>query len=277
MTFEAFYLPAASGQRFCVFHRPDARIDVRGAVVFVHPFAEEMNKSRRMAALQAKAMARAGFAVLQVDLLGCGDSSGDFGDASWEAWIEDVVVASGWLQQQYDVPLWLWGLRTGALVACDAAARTGTPSHLLLWQPVVSGKQFLQQFLRLKVAGEMLGGDGKGVMERLRDQLARGESVEIAGYLLSPAMASGLEKAELLPPPNCRQVEWFEVSAKVDGSLSPIGATRIAKWRSAEHDARATLVCGPAFWQTAEIAECPQLIGATVQAMTSMATIGIEP
>jgi len=53
-----------------------------GSVLYGHPFAEEMNKSRRMAGLQARALARAGYDVLQIDLRGCGGSSGDFGDAS---------------------------------------------------------------------------------------------------------------------------------------------------------------------------------------------------
>ncbi len=74
---------------------------MRGAVVYVHPFAEEMNKSRRMAALQSRALAAAGFAVLQIDLLGCGDSSGDFGDASWDEWIDDVLLAVRWLRGQH--------------------------------------------------------------------------------------------------------------------------------------------------------------------------------
>ena len=41
----------------------------RGAVVYVHPFAEELNKSRRMAALQARAMAAAGYAVVSLSTL----------------------------------------------------------------------------------------------------------------------------------------------------------------------------------------------------------------
>ena len=100
MTLDAFYLPATTGQRFCLFHQPDGRRAWRGAVVYVHPFAEEMNRSRRMAALQARALAAAGFAVLQIDLHGCGDSSGDFGDASWEGWIEDVRLAAAWLRER---------------------------------------------------------------------------------------------------------------------------------------------------------------------------------
>jgi exosortase A-associated hydrolase 2 len=268
MTFEAFFLPAASGQRFCLFHQPDPLITARGAVVYVHPFAEEMNKSRRMAALQAKALAAAGYAVLQIDLHGCGDSSGDFGDATWESWIEDVRLACDWLQQRSDADLWLWGLRTGCLLASAAAARVSQPSKLLFWQPVVSGKQFLQQFLRLKLAGEMLGGEGKGLMDRLREQLSQGEAVEIAGYQLSPGLANGLERAELSPAAQSSRIEWVELSGKADASLSPLASARIEKWQTAGHNTRGHLVCGPAFWQTAEIAECPALLDASILAMS---------
>lgn len=268
MTFEAFFLPAASGQRFCLFHQPDPLTAVRGAVVYVHPFAEEMNKSRRMAALQAKALAAAGYAVLQIDLHGCGDSSGDFGDVTWEGWIEDVRLACDWLQQRSDADLWLWGLRTGCLVASEAAARLSQPGKLLFWQPVVSGKQFLQQFLRLKLAGEMLSGDSKGMMDRLREQLAQGESVEIAGYLLSPELANGLERAELLPAAQSTRIEWIELSGKPDATLSPLASAKIEKWRSTGQNVQGHLVCGPAFWQTAEIAECPALVDASILAMS---------
>ena len=100
MPLEAFFLPVASGRLFCLLHRPENETPAKGAVIYVHPFAEEMNKSRRMAALQARAMAAAGYTVLQVDLLGCGDSSGDFGDATWESGIENLVEAGAWLQDR---------------------------------------------------------------------------------------------------------------------------------------------------------------------------------
>ena len=117
MTTEAFFLPADIGQRFCLFH-PANRAPgsfALGQVVYVHPFTEEMNKSRRMAAMQARALAQAGFEVLQIDLLGCGDSSGGFGDATWAAWVADVTSACLWLRARPDAvsadqprpPLWL--------------------------------------------------------------------------------------------------------------------------------------------------------------------------
>ena len=78
----AFFLPATPGHRFCIYHRP-AEGGAGGGIVYAHPFGEEMNKARRMAALQSRRLAAAGYAVLQIDLFGCGDSSGDFADARW--------------------------------------------------------------------------------------------------------------------------------------------------------------------------------------------------
>ena len=77
---EALFLPAEPGFRFGLYF-PPCSTQPRGGVLYCPPFAEEMNKSRRMAALQARAFAKAGYGVLLLDLYGCGDSSGDFSDA----------------------------------------------------------------------------------------------------------------------------------------------------------------------------------------------------
>jgi exosortase A-associated hydrolase 2 len=280
---EAFFLSAASakgGQRFCLYH-PAQGGTLLGLVVYIHPFAEEMNKSRRMAALQARALAGAGYAVLQIDLLGCGDSSGDFGDASWHIWVSDVVQACQWLSGRVNTldpaasqaPLWLWGLRAGCLLAVEAARQLQAPCNLLFWQPPAAGKPLLQQFLRLKVAGDMLGGQTKSVMEAMRQQLAGGASVEIAGYMLSPGLASGLEQAALVPPTSqgpAQRLEWFELSTRENASLSPVSAQTLAQWQQSGFSAGSHIVQGPAFWQTTEIEEAPRLIAATTAALGAM-------
>jgi alpha-beta hydrolase superfamily lysophospholipase len=66
-------------------------------VLYLPPLAEELNSSRRTVAQQARALARAGFAVLQIDLLGCGDSSGRLEDARWSDWLHDARAALDWL------------------------------------------------------------------------------------------------------------------------------------------------------------------------------------
>jgi exosortase A-associated hydrolase 2 len=277
---EAFFLPAHKGVRFCLLHRPTQA--ARGLVVYVHPFAEEMNKSRRMAALQARSLAQAGFVVLQIDLHGCGDSSGDFGDATWADWVDDVVQASHWLRNQdaqgsasqAAPPLWLWGLRAGCLVAAEAAKQLEETCNFLFWQPPSSGKPLVQQFLRLKVAGEILGGQAKGIMDSLRQSLASGASVEIAGYQLSPGLAFGLEQSTLAPPAlttDTPRVEWFELSTREDATLSPVSVKTCAEWQHGGKLVRSHVVQGPSFWQTTEIEDAPALIGATTAALTNSA------
>lgn len=286
---DVFFLPVAAtqtedaGQRLCIHHSAQhdgVACAPLGLVLYIHPFAEEMNKSRRMAALQSRALAKAGFAVLQIDLTGCGDSSGDFGDATWEQWVADVVVGCQWLRAKYPAdtnkgraPLWLWGLRTGCLLAVDAAKQIDEMCNFLFWQPPASGKPLLQQFLRLKVAGDMLAGQSKGVMEGMRQQLASGSSVEIAGYMLAPGLASGLEQSALLPPAvstTAPLVEWFELTTREDASLSPISAKTVDAWVQAGCSVNSHLVNGPAFWQTTEIEDAPLLIDATIEALGNL-------
>lgn len=259
---------------------------MRGLVVYAHPFAEEMNKSRRMAAMQARALAAAGYGVLQPDLLGCGDSAGDFGDATWASWVEDIVQACHWLRNEAKtwaaqpqiamdagaLPLTLWGLRAGTLLAIEAAMRLGNVQCLLLWQPAPSGKPLLHQFLRLQMAGELIGAGARGGTEALRSRLAAGETVELAGYRLSPSMAQGLEQARLAPVAGVRSLHWLELSTLEDATLSPASASTVAAWRQAGCDVRTHLVRGPAFWQTTEIEDAPDLISTTLSALDESAT-----
>lgn len=268
--FEPLFLdagPGRAGQRFAVHHRPQGGT-LRALVVYVHPFAEEMNKSRRMAALASRALAAQGCAVLQIDLLGCGDSSGDFADASWAEWQADVLLAVQWLRAQHggDTPLWLWGHRAGALLASAAAARLGETAHLLLWQPPAQGATVLQQFLRLKAAADLAGG-GKGVVEGLKQALAAGQTVPVAGYDLAPALALPLGQATLAAPAAASRVVWLETSTRPEPALLPASRSLVDRWLAAGTDVRAQAVPGPAFWQTTEIEDAPALVAATAAAV----------
>ena len=281
------------GRRFCLYHPPRGPV-LRGGLSYIAPFGEEMNKSRRMAAVQARALAGAGYAVLQMDLLGSGDSSGDFGDASWADWMADVEFGLRWLRARLAAaaspvatsaadagppPVWLWGLRAGCLLAAEVARRAAQPPNLLFWQPAASGKAVLQQFLRLRLAGDALAGRAQGAMEALKRELAAGRAVEIAGYRLAPALASGLAAATL-EPPAATQIEtsiagriapvagqrlaWLELSLQPGTGLSLPAAGLLARWGEAGWASGGRVVPGPAFWQTSEIELAPALPGASL-------------
>jgi exosortase A-associated hydrolase 2 len=259
--FEAGFMDGTRGGLFYVLHVP-AVSRTRGVVLFVHPFAEEMNKSRRMVATQARALAQQGFVVLIPDHYGCGDSEGDFGDAEWGVWVEDLRLAASWLQERYDAPLVLWGLRTGCLLISELIQHHGiVPQRCLFWQPVTNGEQYLTQFLRLRIAAGMLAGE-KESAKGLRQCLSDGQPLEVAGYRLPPAVAEPLAKARLACPP-C-PVDWLEVVLEEGAELPPASARTVDAWREEGGQVAAAVVLGEPFWNTQEIREAPELVQASL-------------
>ena len=255
-----FFLEAGEGRRFCIHRQPEGQ--VKGAILFVPPFAEELNKSRRMVALQASAFAGAGYAVLSIDLLGCGDSSGDFGEARWEAWMGDLALACDWLRRRHGTPLTLWGLRFGALLGLEFARASGERfERCLLWQPMASGEACLAQFMRLRLAGERLAGE-KVTTQQLRAELEESGSLEIAGYALSRDVAANMERLKLaeLGLPGIPH-GWFEISAQ---PMAPASARIVESWKQRGISCETATVPGEPFWSTQEISECPALIEETL-------------
>ena len=261
------YLSFRRGRRFCTLYSPTC--PPVGAILFVHPFAEEMNKSRRMAALQARALADDGWVVLEVDLYGCGDSDGDFAQASWSQWVDDVREAAAWLGAETGLTPTLWGLRAGCLLAHDAAAAMEPAPDLVFWQPSISGRQTLQQFLRLRVASQVFSEPGAARIgtEALREQLAQGNTIEVAGYALAPEVALGLDASALTPTAVAVRVVWFEIATAGTAEIPPAAQTHCKAWQQAGHQVVLQSVAGPAFWQAQEIAECGDLIAATREAV----------
>lgn len=259
MSPSAFFLDVDGSQRFCILHRP--QMEVRGTILYLHPFAEEMNRSRHVAALQARAFAAAGYAVLQMDLHGCGDSAGDFADATWTQWLADVRAGVRYLQESFERPLCLWGFRSGALLATAIAREVS--AKLLLWQPVTSGHQHLQQFLRLSLAANMLdGGRASGSTEALRAQLTAGQCVEVAGYSISPELAHGLATAEL----------QFEGLLGHCIEIQPGGGEISPALHRLLHagSTRASVCVDSQCWLTPAIMACPELMRASLEAMESL-------
>lgn len=276
----AFFLPAAPGQRFCLYHAPNSG-SLKGRVLYLHPFAEEMNASRRVVAQQCRTLAANGFAVLQVDLMGCGESSHDFVDATWDVWQQDVQQALKWMDDhlppESSGPLWLWGLRAGALLACASAAqrrqtRPNETLHLLLWQPVASGRQQLQQFMRLHAAAQWVGGATTGEAPPLA--LAAGRPAQISGYSLSPTLANGLENATLgLPDTSTGRVVWLELvnsSSAPSVSTSPWSQRQADQWKAAGWQVQIQPLATTHFWQNvAETSLDESLCQATVAALNN--------
>lgn len=262
-----FFLAGASGPLFALFHPPKEPAVRDECFVFVPPFGEEANRSRRVVALQAQALAAAGIGVLLLDLFGCGDSAGELADATWDRWLADVDVAAGWIEREQGVKVGLWGLRLGASLAVAVAERYPRRfSRLLLWEPVVSGQAFLTQVLRSRVASAMNKDMGqRETTDSLRQRLSKGESLEVSGYIVAPELAAGIDAVDLaacglrgLPA-----IHWMEVAGEVGHPLSAPARRVIECWRQADIAVCDNVSVSPRFWTLIETTVAPGLVAAT--------------
>lgn len=255
------HVPSAGRQLFSLLSEPATAS--KGVVVHVPAFAEEMNKSRRMLTLATEGFVQDGWAVLQFDLSGCGDSSELLEDVDWGMWVEDLGNMLKWCGRRFpDVGIVLWGLRGGALILSDWLAKSGYAWPLLLWQPVLSGKLQLTQFLRLKAANDMLSdADARNAMAQLRARIESGQSVDVAGYRLSAGLAQGMSRAVFgVANEGPSQIAVLEIGAPQSTALSPAIQGAVAKWSVGDRRVSAEKIVGAAFWSTQYIEIVPGLV-----------------
>jgi hypothetical protein len=133
------------------------------AVVLCQPYGHEYLRSHRAFRLLAERLAQAGFPALRFDYRGTGDSAGDEQAADLERWREDVRAAAEWCRARSGrTRLCAVGLRLGAsLVALESSRDRGFDAAVL-WDPVVTGRSYLEELeaLEQQFRRGLPGGDG---------------------------------------------------------------------------------------------------------------------
>lgn len=199
------FLGSPGNAIFSVLHRPEA--PVRGGLLFCHPLGEEKLWSHRVLVSFARRLAASGWVVLRMDCRGEGDSDREFEDTDLATRVEDILTGLTHLRVGLPTgaPIGLLGLRMGALVAAVVATRPALAvDRLILWDPPLTGAQYMQTVLLTNLAFQMakhrkVVEDRKALVERLRG----GATVNIEGYLLSGAyheQVTALDLRQVLPP-----------------------------------------------------------------------------
>lgn len=241
--------------------------DPHRAVLCLPPFAEELNKSRRMLALLGRRLAAGGALFLLPDLFGTGDSAGDFPDADADAWVRDVRFSIDWLRQREVQEIQIVALRFGSLLLGPALQQSGQDFHkIVLWNPVISGTTLLNQFIRTKVAAGMKSGAKSSVAE-LREQISADGRMEIAGYFLTHSMARSIDSLDMsqLELPGSTQLLWTETGPVADGAPNPKTGRILSQWRDSGIDTTYARLKGQPFWMTPEINEVEALLEVTAE------------
>ncbi|MBL0419349.1 alpha/beta hydrolase [Ramlibacter sp. AW1] len=134
------------------WHAPAA--PARGlTVVLCPPIGYEAVASYPTQVQLARHLAAAGLPVLRIDYHGTGDSDGDDTQPGRvPAWLASVQAAVAEAMRLGDGgAIALVGIRMGATLAAEAAARLGGVDSLLLWAPLPGGKAFVRE---IRAAGD---------------------------------------------------------------------------------------------------------------------------
>ncbi|HVK76764.1 MAG TPA: alpha/beta hydrolase [Kofleriaceae bacterium] len=129
-------------------HAPQRLRPRSAAVLLCNPFGEEAARAHRIYRVLATQLVRQGYAVLRFDYGGTGDSMGDSAEAAIAGWIADVEVAADELRAATGGArrVVAIGLRLGGTLAALASSRGGLRlRHLILWDPIVDGRAYLQE------------------------------------------------------------------------------------------------------------------------------------
>jgi exosortase A-associated hydrolase 2 len=265
------FIDGQAGPIHVVLRRPTVGA-ARGCVLVVPPFAEEMNKCRRMIATVAIELAAQGVSTVMPDLHGTGDSSGDFADASWHVWRGDLARTVAWAQAQGSSVTGVLAIRLGCALAVDCVAdgSLAAVERAVLWQPVLNGDRFLMQFLRLRVAASLMQ-DRKESLGELRAWLQSGRAVGIAGYTLSPALAKELSEVscDMRLRALAGRLHWMEVVRSADSEV-PVATIRLIDLvRAAGRAVQVSKFEGEPFWSSTEIVVNRPMGEATVRAFAA--------
>ena len=252
-----------TGELVGVYH-PAASGRARAAAIVVHPFAEEKKFSHRVLANLARELARRDVATLRFDLSGAGDSTGDTNTTRLDQWRGDITSACVQAEARAEAPPVLVGLRLGATLALIHAAHAQTPPALVLWQPVIDGRKYVDEILRRRMIKEMMTTGRKAtgrdaVLAQLDadgfldlDGLAVGKLlIEDIASLNVTAVAKAFSGRAL-----CVQIAF---NAKVTPALKELAATLTAAGAQVETIGIREQV----IWDRVELVKATELIRAT--------------
>jgi alpha/beta superfamily hydrolase len=169
------------------YHAPaDGR--ARGGVVLCPPLSRDYLQAHYALRRVAVGLEQAGLAVVRFDYDGTGDSFGATDDPGRvEAWLDSVAAAIDVVRQSGLARVGLAGMRIGALLAAEAAARDGAIDQIVVWDPVSSGKAFVSEqraLASLTFGASPTHDDG---------------SLETPGMLLSAETVAGLRALDIAP------------------------------------------------------------------------------
>jgi uncharacterized protein len=140
-----FFFGTAERRLFGIYEPAAVSTAGKRAAILCYPWGAEYLHAHRTLRQLALKLSSAGFHTLRFDFYGTGDSGGESTDADLAGCEADLETAIEELTEITGLTkVTLIGLRLGAVFAAGGAARLrGKIEALVLWDPVISGPEYL--------------------------------------------------------------------------------------------------------------------------------------
>ena len=187
-----FYFGEGQEHLFGCYHEPTRVTGSDCAFVICQPIGHEYIASHRALRQLASRLSDAGFPVLRFDYYGCGDSAGEAEEAGISRWLADVSAAIVQVKHRSrSSRVCLIGLRLGAALSMITGAARDDIDGLVLWDPVLAGKRYVEELRSLQ----------KQMLRFRPKQKGSGNSddyIDILGFPISRDLQAGIENINLL-------------------------------------------------------------------------------
>lgn len=131
---------------FGLYHPPQKAVERQVSVLMCYPFGHEATRIHRLYRVLAERLSRQNIAVFRFDYYGAGDSGGDDTEGEMEGWTDDLVLAHEELVRRSRPAAVCWlGSRLGATLGVQASKRVSDLSRLVLWDPIVDGRTYIEE------------------------------------------------------------------------------------------------------------------------------------
>lgn len=189
-------------RRIFGIYEPAAGVVTRSqAVVLCHPWGSEYIYAHRSMRRLALKLSMAGYHTLRFDFFGTGDSAGEMPDADLRGWETDVESAIEGLEDIVGTAhVSLIGLRLGANIAAAVAARRSREiDALVLWDPIVSGAEYLRE-LGVTLSDERAGPLEVQGFPLTHSMLREFQSIDLRAVISAPPVRSLMLVTQRKPP-----------------------------------------------------------------------------
>lgn len=259
---EAYFFGDDERRLFGIYSPPQTAWPKPVGVVICPPLGQEYMRCHRGLQSMATAFARSGLHVLRFDYYGTGDSGGNSADVTFDGCRSDLEAAAQELQEVSGAQeIVLIGMRLGATLVYQAGARPELASQLLLWDPVIIGKHYLQDMLRIS---RQMTADFDRFPRPRRARRAR-EDKELVGHAYGATLLDELRTLDLNQDAG--------PAAPLHMVLSPSVRNKPAmkKWL-AKREPAAVLAAEEGFWADTALVEVAYLPTSTIAAAVSSLT-----